>query len=707
MHYPFNTRWLPVFALLLVMLLVGACVANQPLVVPADSTATAVAEPAPDQPAATDTTTEADTPETQLINSTWSLQDYRDEQSAMQPAAAEATLAFTEGEANGNAGCNQFFAPYVLSGDSLTFGPAGSTMMACEDPRMAQEQAMLGNLALAASFRITGDQLEILDQAGETLLSFARQASSETRSPETSPVGSTWQWLGSFYSEQDGLAVDDPSKYTLTLLPDGKVDLKIDCNLGGGNYTLQGAALTLEVATMTRVACPEGTLSDTFIGDLSRAATFALDGSELVITLADGGTMRFQPALTVASVTAPGMMLSPDQLSIDAGAVADSAQWQIVPAVPYSESMPLLTGAPEHLALTFNGETLDEATFAGRAFYVVPLADYAALWNNAGNPFITLHTDELKLLLADQPAQPNIQTGLLLPSPLASDVVAQPAYLELPGLDATVLRWVGRLPQDLMPLVNNDLRYLVEGLSNDGRYYITGSFPISTATLPDSLDTLSEDEQAAFDQDPQGVLEAASTALSFLNPADFTPSLDALDAMLQSITAAGGITVSGVVTPTETLPLSGTNAITATETAPLDGSQSAAGTATAPLSAGTLATQGTLAELGTQPWNWLAITTPDGAEQATPTPNRYQISFFDSGAVRILADCNRGGGTHRLSDDSISITVQSMTRAACRKDSLSLQYLNYLGQAASWAVQNGDLMITLQDGSVMHFTPAR
>ncbi len=46
-----------------------------------------------------------------------------------------ATIQFdpTAGRAAGFAGCNRYSAGYTLAGDSLTFGPAISTRMACAD----------------------------------------------------------------------------------------------------------------------------------------------------------------------------------------------------------------------------------------------------------------------------------------------------------------------------------------------------------------------------------------------------------------------------------------------------------------------------------------------------------------------------------------------------------------------------------------------
>ncbi len=74
-----------------------------------------------------------------------------------------------ENSVNGSAGCNTFFGPYTLAGDTLTAGPFGLTMMMCEEPAMQVEHAFLAGLESAQSYQITGDQLVINTAAGSLL----------------------------------------------------------------------------------------------------------------------------------------------------------------------------------------------------------------------------------------------------------------------------------------------------------------------------------------------------------------------------------------------------------------------------------------------------------------------------------------------------------------------------------------------------------
>ena len=74
----------------------------------------------------------------------------------------EITLNFEETSLNGSAGCNNYFAGYMVSGNTITVEPPGATFMFCESPEgvMEQEAGVPRRLLeSAATFSIEGDQL--------------------------------------------------------------------------------------------------------------------------------------------------------------------------------------------------------------------------------------------------------------------------------------------------------------------------------------------------------------------------------------------------------------------------------------------------------------------------------------------------------------------------------------------------------------------
>lgn len=81
------------------------------------------------------------------------------------------TAQFQDGQVGGSAGCNNYFASYVVEGDHITIGPAGSTMMFCEGI-MEQETDYLTALGQAATYRIHDGELELIDDSGHTILTY-------------------------------------------------------------------------------------------------------------------------------------------------------------------------------------------------------------------------------------------------------------------------------------------------------------------------------------------------------------------------------------------------------------------------------------------------------------------------------------------------------------------------------------------------------
>ncbi|MGH2605184.1 MAG: META domain-containing protein [Anaerolineales bacterium] len=91
------------------------------------------------------------------------------------PAPGPITLEFEiGGRAGGNSGCNSYGATYVARGGSLTFSEVVSTLRACVDPSLNdQEAAYLRALSAVATYEVSEDQLILRDAGGATALVFA------------------------------------------------------------------------------------------------------------------------------------------------------------------------------------------------------------------------------------------------------------------------------------------------------------------------------------------------------------------------------------------------------------------------------------------------------------------------------------------------------------------------------------------------------
>lgn len=97
-----------------------------------------------------------------LIGS-WKLTSYS-HADVLTPAVSgtDAGLTFNDdGTLTGNSGCNGLGGNYKAEGDQVTFSDVVSTLMACDESRMAQEGAFHQVLTDTATFHIEGNTLTI------------------------------------------------------------------------------------------------------------------------------------------------------------------------------------------------------------------------------------------------------------------------------------------------------------------------------------------------------------------------------------------------------------------------------------------------------------------------------------------------------------------------------------------------------------------
>ena len=82
----------------------------------------------------------------------------------------------------------------------------------------------------------------------------------------------------------------------------------------------------------------------------------------------------------------------------------------------------------------------------------------------------------------------------------------------------------------------------------------------------------------------------------------------------------------------------------------------------------------------------------------------YTIEFKSDGTFTAKADCNQMSGTYTTtSTGGLTIVLGPSTLVACPEGSLAPQYVTGLGNAASYAVANGQLTITLKDEGTLVF----
>ena len=105
-------------------------------------------------------------------------------------------------------------------------------------------------------------------------------------------------------------------------------------------------------------------------------------------------------------------------------------------------------------------------------------------------------------------------------------------------------------------------------------------------------------------------------------------------------------------------------------------------------------------------WQLTAITEKTPAYQGVvpaADQSKYTITFNTDGTFNAKADCNAVAGTYKTSGSNLTITLGPSTLVACPDGSFGDLFAHALGNAASYAIANDQLTITLKDGGTLTF----
>jgi heat shock protein HslJ len=224
----------------------------------------------------------------ELAGTSWIVISYNNGKQAVVSVAAGTVLTANfgaDGKLSGSAGCNNYTASYQTDGNKITIGPAASTMMACEQAVMDQEQQYLAALSTAATYRIDGNKLELRTADGALAAQFTQAPASSEALP-----GSSWIVTG--YNNGKGAVVSTTAGTVLTAIfgTDGVLSGNSGCNTYSASYQLDGDKITIGPAMTTRMACDQAAMDQEqqYLAALSTAAMYRIDGNKLELRTADG-----------------------------------------------------------------------------------------------------------------------------------------------------------------------------------------------------------------------------------------------------------------------------------------------------------------------------------------------------------------------------------------------------------------------------------
>jgi hypothetical protein len=203
---------------------------------------------------------------------------------------------------------------------------------------------------------------------------------------------------------------------------------------------------------------------------------------------------------------------------------------------------------PEHIRIDFINPYTVRGSFAGfrpiwspwlkhqnldsqeirPQIFIFPTREYAEISPLAGE-----RIEALRTLLDGGAISAGAELPVLPTFNSAQDLRGQVHPLAFQG--GRGLRFIARYSQEAAPVVNPAVFYTFQGLTDDGSQYVAAFFPLYISLLPDQVQV---EDWDAFNANYVAYLSETTAVLDQLNPAEFTPDLTSLDAVLTLLRVA-------------------------------------------------------------------------------------------------------------------------------------------------------------------------
>ena len=250
-----------------------------------------------------------------------------------------------------------------------------------------------------------------------------------------------------------------------------------------------------------------------------------------------------QPTPTSAPTPAPtSAPASTASLPVTVDGMGLVKSWQAVqaPGTPFDTMhAPGPSGLPPHVQILFDGISEPRQRPSGApVVYIIPIEAYRQMWEQNESVIVPDLLDKIEQIIAQPPMPRPVRGAPVLPLEETygvNDFVTQMRPVAGGKMGWRGFRFIGRFAIDARPLVNDDLRYIYQGISPDGRYLAAFFFPVRTDALPDSLEMVSEEDAAAFQANGLAYLNDKAATLDALPDRAWEPNLAELDAMAASI----------------------------------------------------------------------------------------------------------------------------------------------------------------------------
>lgn len=207
-------------------------------------------------------------------------------------------------------------------------------------------------------------------------------------------------------------------------------------------------------------------------------------------------------------------------------AVAELVAGQTVLARPATGEGPYWEVYPQHAVITFDDYAVNGSVQKPR-LAVYPAAEFREM-----SPEANVLIDQLAEVLSTQavsdapiPALPLINMGQAFHSNVR--------FLDFQN--GSGVRFLTMYAQAANPINNQELVYVFQGLTSDGEKVVTAYLPVHHPALPPDANTLPEESLNAIYQDYGAYIREVTSMLEGEAAQSFSPSLEALDALIASL----------------------------------------------------------------------------------------------------------------------------------------------------------------------------
>lgn len=181
---------------------------------------------------------------------------------------------------------------------------------------------------------------------------------------------------------------------------------------------------------------------------------------------------------------------------------------------------------PTHYEFTFGTYAVGEH-FHTPMIIVYPVDEYLAISSYVSDSF-----DSLQQALATQPSGGVNDALPFLPMWNAGQMFsAKVDYFDFQN--GSGVRYLTMYGQATYPVDNSNLFYTYQGMTDDGRFYISAVMPVTHTGLPADGDTIVDDWETFYNEWDTYITETVDW-LNAQDPSSFFPSLTVLDEMMAS-----------------------------------------------------------------------------------------------------------------------------------------------------------------------------